>query len=233
MTNINPTDIDEIEEKKWLISRIDAYHELAREELGNDLKKCETEGDRAISKLRGRRNNILSVLGVILTVVLGINSTYPMGQILFFIILTSLGLIGLMVLILFNWLIRIIEDVFLSISEISTEHIGMLAKSHGFITTNVARLSNISLEYANNYFIFTVLLATSITIDSSKSLKKLAKRYSKFPDIRSMLNEGAKINEKEYEFVHLFMEKLQPSLIILPELLEFVNKTTKDYMPKK
>ncbi len=112
MADPNPTGIDELEEKKWLISRIDLHHKILREELANDLKKYETGGDKAISKLRGRRNNILSVLGVILTVVLGINSTYPMGQIPFFGILTALGVIGLLVIALFNWLIRIIEDVF-------------------------------------------------------------------------------------------------------------------------
>ena len=48
MTANNVSGIDELEEKKWLISRIDLYHKTTIDVLQNDIRKYEA---REISEM--------------------------------------------------------------------------------------------------------------------------------------------------------------------------------------
>ncbi|HEV2193640.1 MAG TPA: hypothetical protein VGR54_08505 [Nitrosopumilaceae archaeon] len=79
MADINPAGIGELEEKKWLISRIDLYHKTTIEVLQNELKKYESAFDKAISDFKINRNFILSGLGVGLSIIIGVISN-PLAQ---------------------------------------------------------------------------------------------------------------------------------------------------------
>ncbi len=231
MANPNPTGISEFEEKKWLISRIDLYHKTMIELFTNELQKFENYSDKVFSSARGYRNNILSGLGVILTVVLGINATYPIGQIMFFSILTTLGVIGLLVIIIFNIVNRVLVDLLSSVYAIFNDNVSKLENSQGYIITSVAHIYNAPLQYVDNYFTFTMLLTYSITVYDSKELRKIAKRYSKIPQAKSELLEIAKSLEINLDQIPTIWAKLDSTQPVSPQLLEFVNKTLADYKP--
>jgi len=232
MANINPTGIDELEGKKWLVHRIDLYHKTMRETLENEIQKFENKGKEDLSKIRSYRNNILSGLGVILTVVLGINATYPLTQFLFFGVLTTLGVISLIVIILFNIVIRIIEDLISSISEIYNSSIGNIVSSEAYMITSVAHISRTPLGYIDNYFAFTMLLSYAIMVYSSNQLKKLSKKYSKIPQIKSELSKSSKNFEQNLDQIPKVWSLLDPKQPVSPSLLEFVNTNLAEYKPK-
>ena len=80
MANIDSKSMDDIEEKKWLISRIDLFHKSLIDGFQNDISKYENEAEKALSTLRRKRGYALSVIGVILTILLGIIRVEPVEQ---------------------------------------------------------------------------------------------------------------------------------------------------------
>ena len=74
MENNNRKDISEVERLKWLISRIDLYHKTTLESIDSSQAIFQNAGKEGSHKIKAWRRGILSVLGVILTVLLGINS---------------------------------------------------------------------------------------------------------------------------------------------------------------
>lgn len=232
MANDNPTGIDELEEKKWLISRIDLYHKTIIEEFQNTMSKYENAGKQAISKIQSHRRYALSGLGVFLTVLLGYSSVYHMEQWIFFSFLTGLGLSGLIVIIFFNWLIGIVENIFAKLTEIFTEDIGNLGFSHGYMITSMAKLSKISLQFIENYFVFSILLTFTISIRTSKLLEHLAKHYSNISQIKSELMDEAKSYEEQNEYIPQYYERLDRSQKMPSGLLKIVDETLANYKPK-
>lgn len=233
MANIDPKIMDELEEKKWLISRIDLYHKTMIDMLDNDLKKYEGYSDKRVSTAKSHRNNIFSILGVVLTVFLGFNSSYPVEQFLFFIIITVLGVIGFVVIIIYNSAIRLVEDFFSAFTEINTEGIRKLASSHGYFITRPAQLAQIHPDFVHNYYWFIMLLTSAIMVSNANGLKKFAKQFSRIKQIKSILISEAKEYEKHLQFVPYYYEKLDRSQEVVPELMEFIDKTLAEYKNKK
>jgi len=82
----NPKQIDEVERTKWFISRIDLYHKISLESIENSKRIFENVGADTLSKLKTRKKEIFTVLGVILTAVLGINSFSDVPEWIFYFI---------------------------------------------------------------------------------------------------------------------------------------------------
>jgi len=232
MADPNSTGINELEEKKWLISRIDLYHETIIEEFQNTRSKYENTGEQLISKLRSYRSYALSGLGVFLTVLLGYNSVYPMQQWTFFTFLTVLGVSGLFVIIFFNWLIRLMEDIFAQLIEIFTDDIGNLGFSHGYMITSMSKLSEITLQFIQNYLVFSILLSFTISIRTSKSLKQIAKRYSNFSQIKSVLMNEAKSYEEQNKYIPQYYERLDRSQKMPTGLLKMIDENLINFKPE-
>ena len=232
MENVNPTGIDELEEKKWLISRIDLYYETIIKEFQNDMYEYKNTGEQAISKIRSHRSYFLSGLGVFLTVLLGYNSVYPMEQWIFFSFLTVLGVSGLIVIIWFNWLRGLIENLNAELIEIFTDDVGNLEFSHGYMITSMAKLSEITLQFIQNYLTFSILLTFTISIGTSNSLKQLAKNYSNFPEIKSGLVNEAKGYEENKKLIPIYYEKLDRSQNMPSRLLKIIDETLVNFKPK-
>ena len=72
-----------------LISRIDLLHQTIKEELQLMGKRFDEIGKEEINRVKGRRNNVLSALGVALTILLGLHSVKPLDDMLFGIILSK------------------------------------------------------------------------------------------------------------------------------------------------
>jgi len=226
------TSKEEIEQKKWLISRIDLYHKTMRQTLDNDLKKYESYIDKISATFRGYRITILSILGIILATIFGINSAYPIDLWIIYVVLAIMGIAALITIIIFTLLSTILNNIFETLIFTMNKNIGNIAQSQGFFITRAADLYGLPFQYVSNYFYFTLLLSSAILVSSSKSLKKLAKDYSKIPQIKTLLEEEAKLYLKNIELVSKYFEKFTPSDELPKELLDFVDKELSKYKPK-
>ncbi|MGI0027025.1 MAG: hypothetical protein ACREAD_04210 [Nitrosopumilaceae archaeon] len=231
MANVNPTAIDELEEKKWLISRIDLYHKTTIDVLQNDIRKYESVFEKAISDYKINRNFILSGLGIVLSIIVGIIPN-PLNQWFFFIIPLVFGIASLIIIILYYFLIKIAESVLAPFTQIYTNNIAILLQSQSFIITRATRLSAITLHSVSNYHVFTMLLTISISVSSEKTLKQFARKYSKVHVIKTAFLREAKSYQIDTKFIPTYYQQLDRSEYVLKELLEFVDKTLAEYNPK-
>jgi len=93
MENNNPKSNQELEQIKWAISRIDLYHKLMIENIESSKKIFENVGEKISRRVKDSRIVIYSVLGVALTILFGINSTYTIPESNFYIYLSVLLLL--------------------------------------------------------------------------------------------------------------------------------------------
>jgi len=230
MASINPTGIDELEEKKWLISRIDLYHKNTIDVLQNELRKYEKVFEKTISDFKINRNFILSGLGIVLSVVVGIIPN-PLTQWFFFIIPLVFGIVAFTIIVFFYLIIKISESVLEPFTQIYTDNIGTLLHSQSYIITRATTLSKVTLDFVSNYHIFTMLLTVAISISSEKTLKQFAKKYSKVHVIKTAFLREAKNYKIDTSIIPKLYPRLNRSYDVPKELLEFVDETLKNYKP--
>lgn len=226
MDSKNQNQLDEI---KWLISRIDLFHKGMRESLREVSQWYENAGTKSTSALRGTRNNLLSAIGIAITILLGVNSVYTIEAWQFYLILIPILLAGLTIYIIFNLAIRVVEDIFISLVNVAREQENNAAHSGGYITTSVAILSKVKYEYVYNYHIFTMLLTYAMMLAIAKELKKIARKYSIRKDIKSALIQEAKSYEGNIEFVPKYYELLDRTQNVPEPLMKFIDSTLSKY----
>lgn len=231
MANIDSTGMDELEEKKWLISRIDLYHKTTIDILQNDMKKYESVFEKAISDYKINRNFILSGMGIVLSITVGVIPN-PLEQWFFFLIPLVFGIISLIIIIFVHLIIRIAESVLQPFTEIYTNNIGKLLQSQSYLITRATRLSGVTLDFVYNYHVFTMLLTIAIIISSGKTLKQFAKKYSKVHPIKTTFLRESKEYQIDTSLIPKYYQQLDRSQDVLKELLEFVDETLADYKPK-
>lgn len=225
LPNSNPSNMDENKLKKWMISRIDLYLKITIDVFLNDVKRLEKNSDTISSSYRRKRNGVLTSLGIILTVVLGINATNAIEQLQFYVILTVLGVVALITLIISDLYMKIIEDVFENLVNSINENIENLAYSQGYITTKVFILSNVTVSFIKNYHNFTQLLSLAILVSISKTFSNLANHYSKIPQLKTLLNKEAKYFLEHTDLIPQYYDKLDRSQEFPRNLLAFIDKT--------
>jgi len=229
LPNSNPSSMDENKLKKWMISRIDLYLKTTIDVFLNDVKRLEKNSDTISSSYRRKRNGVLTSLGIILTVVLGINATNAIEQLQFYIILTVLGVAALITLLISDLYMKIIEDVFVNLVNSINENIENLAYSQGYITTKVFILSNVTVSFIKNYHNFTQLLSLAILVSISKTFSNLANRYSKIPQLKTLLNKEAKSFLEHTDLIPQYYDKLDRSQEFPRDLLAFIDKALEKF----
>lgn len=236
MADVNPTGFNELEEKKWIISRIDLYQKTLIEAFQTDVQKQENNHREAISQMKSRRNYVLSFLGIVLTTLLGINPFYHIEQWIFFIFLMILGVSGLITVIVTNRFCRIIDYIFTKTIEVLNDSIGDLVEAHSYMINRALILSNITIQYALNYFYFVHSLSGAIMIRLAERLIQLTKDFKNSPDIKRKFREEAKTYTKNLEQFKIHYQHLDRSHDLPLELLEFVDENMGDkfakYVPK-
>lgn len=228
-TNNNSESPNQLEEIKWLISRLDHYHKLMSESLRDVTQTYETAGTKANSALRGTRNNLLSAAGIAITILLGVNSVYTVEAWQFYSILIPILVAGLAIYIIFNLAIRAIEDLFISLVNVVREQEFYLSHSSGYITTSVAILSKVKYEYVYNYQIFIFLLTSAMMLSIAKELRKIARKYGIRKDIKSVLIKEAKSYEGNTDFIPKYYQLLDRSQNVPEPLMKFIDSTLSKY----
>jgi len=224
-----------LENFKWTVSRIDMFHDVFGEQISDMELRYERLANSFNSRLKERRNYILSGVGICLTILFGYNTTYPLEQWLFHLVLGILSAIGFAIFILINWIAGQVENLFSDLSTMArTQHSTLLA-SKGHITMSVAKLENTDYKYVENYLIFVMLLTVAIMLQFSKDFQMLSKKYFYIHEFKQALQKESKtykdgINESQ---IITGFNTLDRSLGLPLPVLEFIEKTLKKYTKEK
>lgn len=225
----NSTGVNELEKIKWMVSRLDRTHTGMIDAVTVDARQFEKRSNKMISKLKERRNFALGIVGVTLTVLLSSTTIFDTDVWTFLIILTSLAIIALIIIALFTWWIRITEDITANVIIILNEGIRKFYMSNGYLSTRVADLSKLDFAEIENYAIFTQLLSSAVMCTYEENLKELAKKYTKFKDIKEALETISKDYVQDPNIIKKYSEVFNQKKVSYPELLEFIDDTLKNY----
>jgi len=231
MENNNLKDISEVERVKWLISRIDLYHKTTLESIDSSQAIFQNAGKESSNKIKAWRRVILSVLGVILTVLLGINSFQPLESWLFYSILTSISAVGLFSYLLFGWLHGFIEKGFGLIFTITNESRNIIAESQTFVTIQFADLGFLDIKIIKNYGVFTLLLNIAIQVNMMNELKKEKSYKTKW--LAVTLKEQFKVISETTKQVPELYERFDDTQLLPIVCFDLIEKTLKKYTNKK
>jgi len=231
MENTNSSTYTDFERKKWFISRIDLYHKINIESVETAKRIFDSAGEKSLSIIKSWRRGIFSVLGIILTAILGINAVYPIIEWVFYLSLAIISGAGLINFIIFNWIVGLVENVFNFISNLSANERIIISESQSFVATNFADLEKIDLKVVQNYGVFSLLLGITVTIDMVNQLRKFrSERTSWFVDL---LDEAFKKVDKTTKMIPELYEGLSKSDIFPEEGYALMEKTLKKYTVKK
>lgn len=233
MANYNQTNTDDLEQKKWLISRIDLLHQTIIQELKSESSRYENLGQKILSTSKTRRNYYLSALGIALTVLVGVNPVYDIDVNLFSFLLIGIFVLGLIIFAIYSWAISKVEKIFNFLEDQILEELGNLAESQGFLITSMSILSNVTLQQANNFQTFSILLHYSVMIHLSKAIKKHANEYKNYPEFKRDIDDIAKSYQPSNELVSVYFERLDTTQHLPKNLIEFIEKNLKPIIDKQ
>ena len=146
MENTNSPTYTDFERKKWFISRIDLYHKINIESIETAKRIFDSAGEKSLSIIKSWRSGIFSVLGIVLTAILGINTIYPIIEWVFYLSLAILSGAGLINFIICNWIIGFVENAFNFISNLSANERIIISESQSFVAVNFADLEKIEFS---------------------------------------------------------------------------------------
>jgi len=178
MPEDDPNQVDEVERIKWYISRIDLAHKINLESIENSKRIFENVGAKSLSKLKSKRKEYFTVLGVALTIILGVNSFTDVPEWLTYLSLSILSGIALILYLIFNYGEKIIDESFDFLEILITDERILVAQSQAFTASNFADLAFIKLKNVQNYGVFTVLLGIALVVDIEKRVRKYSDEHS-------------------------------------------------------
>ena len=225
-------EIDELEQKKWLISRIDILHQVLLGSLNAQSQRYANIGQKIISKSTTKRNYCLSALGIALSVLVGVSPIYDIDVNIISYSLAGIFVIGIIVFVIFTRIISKVEEIFEFLENqllLETEHV---SESHGFLTTSMAVLSNITLAHAFNYLRFSALLGFAVLAHNVESINKYSKKFKKYPELKTDLDSLAKNYKPDLELITLYYDSLYKTKTFPPNAFEFLEKTLKPIIDK-
>jgi len=230
--NTNPERFNVEQEKIWLISRIELYHKAIIEEFNARIQLFDSVTEKEITRVKGRRNNILTGLGFALTIIFGINVVWQIEQIYFFEFLIGILLIGLTTFIVFNYIMIKEENIFNLIAKSVLEYSGHISYSLGFIINKTAVLNAINYSYLYNYFLFMQLLNAAIIVGGFNVLKKCKEEKFLNPDIKKELEIDKESFDLVIKNIPDCAKQFDRSQELPKKLLDFIDKELVDYLKK-
>lgn len=221
--------LDENDEKQWLVSRTDLLHKSFLTELENIEGSLSEISKTEVTRIKGRRNNILSGLGIALSVFLGIHAIESLEDFWFFSILAGIIGIGLFVFIFFNVVMMTTNNLFTHITNACLDCQGTINFSYGYFISRTSSITNLDYNFLRNYFTFIGVVGLSCYIPIISSLKE-GNSIKVFlnPEIRDTLNADAELLAKNVINFEKAYKALDTNQNLPKEILEFVEKSLAD-----
>jgi len=165
----------EIEEKQWIVSRLDVLHKTAFDELQMSKEAFAKERLEEIAVLTGRRNNFISGVVIFVTILIGLYETQWIDRGYFLALIIGDIIAGIFVFTIMNRLIRIVASAYVPIENSLVHAQEKLNHNYGFVIQRTKTLSSISVETWNNYFDFMGLLTAIVLIPMYMTLNERRK----------------------------------------------------------
>ena len=220
------------EEKKWLISRIDLFYHVIIEEFKTQSNKCEKIEQKITSLYTSKRNYCLSVLGILLTVLISVNPIYNIDVNIFSYILIGIFVSGVIIFCISSWFISKNKEICDFFHNNFLEAISLYSSSHGFMITNMAMLVDVTMKQAINYFIFSNVLHYVVCNKISKSSKEYAETYRKYPDLRKEIELVSEMYNVDHNTMSQLYEKLDKNEFLPTNILKYIEENLKSTITK-
>lgn len=221
------------EEKQWLAKRIDALHEYQIKEIENNSRRFDKIGDSEIARLKGRRNNFFSVLGITLTVLLALNASSDFKYDYLVWGLGTIFILGIGNFILFVYYLRWTENLFVLVSNHFLESELIVNMSYGYTVSRSSVLSTVDFECLSQYLIFTTILISAVNAKLKDFIKNMREFYKMRPamkevfqmdDVVENVKENTDLLIKEVTVDELIPKKIMMFIQDALNISEFGNK---------
>lgn len=230
MENIDPSLIKNDEDKKWIISRMDQYHQGMIDSIETTQERYEAYAIQTLNKIKDIRNYVLTGFGIFITLFLGYSSLYPFEQLIFFVILIPTILITLSLFLFFNWYSSKISNCVSDLIQMIRKQEIVVQQSHGFITTRVVFLSRVSPEFLINYNVFISSMINAIFINMKNEYARLSTKYAILKDLSNELSKSSKEYADNMTLVKEWYLLLDKSLELPDMLVTFVDESLQEYL---
>ena len=222
--------MSEIEEKQWVVSRLDALHHTTFDELQLSREDFADISREETSNIRGVLRTYLSACTVILAVLVGLyssdlshtkllevssSSSITYGS-LFWTLLLGVTILAISVFAVANYTIRKITIMFNNIGNSIVHAQENLNHNYGYLIKNTVWLKDVSIDSLKNYYDFMLLLSTIVYIPFTQSL-----------------NEGAKLKFLDAYYKTYFSEQAIELESLIDKTIPSFNKIDKKDLPQE
>ena len=225
--------MNDAEQAKWMVSRIDLVHKNSIEYLLSSAKQIENEIDKIIKKKKEMRSYLLTPVGIALTVLIGSTPVFNLGAEYFLFILCILVGAGASVFLISIKVINTVENITLSTLSVQRKAIFYLMESYGFITSSCFDLSQLDHGNLRNYMVFTHLLGSAVMSSYSQHVKKLSYRHDKFSDLGKAVEEDLKKIEPNTDTIQKLFSVFDRTKPLPSGPLKFLENELRKYDPLK
>lgn len=188
MENDNSTSQDE--QKKWLISRIDQIHKTVSDQISSMERRFDKLGEKELSRLKGRRNDTLYILGLILAIIITIHQSSDDIDLIWLITILVLLILGF--LILFNIYISLTNSYFHYFMKQFAVAEGAISHSSAYFTIETRDLKKINTEFLHNFSEFARNISSISLIPVFIVIVEGSKKKWLKGDVKEELNENIK-----------------------------------------
>jgi|SaaInlV_200m_DNA_6_1039755.scaffolds.fasta_scaffold12784_1 hypothetical protein len=214
------------EEKQWLAKRIDAIHEYQLKEIENNGRRFEKVGDSEIARLKGRRNNFFSVLGIALTVLFALNTSSDFKYEYLVWGIGIISILGITNFAVFAYYLRVTENMFVLVSNQFLEFELIVNMSYGYTVSRSSVLSAVDFEHLSQYLIFTTILISAVDAKLKDFLKNMKENYNMRPAMKEVF-QMEEVVENIKENTDLLIKEVTIDEIIPKRITMFIRDALK------
>jgi hypothetical protein len=154
--------IDDHNNKKWLLNRIELYLDACDDELRIEQERFDSFSKDYLSTFNNLKGYVLTTLGILVTIVVGIATIVPKpGEDLFYLVFTSI-IVPVGVSLVFFIIILVLSNkasaYFNRIKEAYTQTISRLYATKGFYIVKSERLPVTSIQKLYVIFYFAIVV---------------------------------------------------------------------------
>lgn len=193
--------------KQWIASRIDYKHEIYLEELSVEESRLDSISNSIYERIKNGRNYLLSVTGIILTILLGFLSANILDHPGFYMYLGIDLFCGFIVFIITNKISSYCETMFGVFSEIYIDAQIKISYSRSVFANLTDNLEKTSTEYLQNYSLFVPILLDSALVPLYIAMDKMSNNIF-LADERKTIQDNTSRIKKEIDAAYLLFQNM-------------------------
>lgn len=214
--------------KQWFVSRIDYKHDIYLEELSVEESRLDSISNSIHEGVKNGRNYLLSVVGIVLTILLGFLSANIIDHLGFYLYLGIDLFCGFIVFIITNKISSYFEQMFSTFSEIYTDAQMKISYSRTIFANLTDNLEKTSTDYLQNYSLFVPVLLDSALVPLYAALEKMSTNIFLSEDQRKPIKDNASRIKKEIDAAYILFQNIN-STNLPQDLVSYVKTQFIEY----